>query len=94
MPCLLIYMLQRAKIKNDAANIVVAIMFSNSDSAVTSIVIRLVICSANSCFAFIVLCIYLLNFQYMRLLLSFFIINVASSMRLFLRNNITLPISS
>ena len=48
------YMLQRANIKNAVANIVVAILFSNSGSAVKIIVNRLVSCIVSSCLAFIV----------------------------------------
>ena len=48
------YMLQRAKMKNAVANIAVAMRLSKSDSAVTSIVTRLVSCSTNSCLAFMV----------------------------------------
>ena len=51
--CLLIYMLQRANAKKAIAKITVVILLSKSDSAVTSIVMRLVSCRASSSFALI-----------------------------------------
>lgn len=51
---LLMYMLQRAKVTNDVAKAIVAILFVNRDSAVPSITIRLTNCSISSILAFMV----------------------------------------
>ena len=53
--CLLMYMLQRANMKNAIANSALVRLFSNRFSAVTSIIMKLVSCSASSSLAFIVL---------------------------------------
>ena len=54
--CVLMYTLQRAKINNPVAKIIVVALFSNRVLAVAIIAMRLITCSAISCLAFIVYC--------------------------------------